>query len=172
MKHRSAKTRAHQPTTTYTLMHKLMASPTAPMPQARRNQQLLQMWNGLASIEKGETPSHNDWRVCSDAVNLLETLVTSGALADTNGLLPDAVAALANAAMRHTQTGAAIRLNGPGIQTVRAVLEDYAAALEMLPERTIIEAHRATEQRIRAIHQGRGQAHDVEVVALRSKTST
>jgi hypothetical protein len=44
-----------------------------------------------------------------------------------------------------------MRLDGPGLQAVRAVLEDYQAALECLPARTMVRCHRATEKRIREI---------------------
>lgn len=150
---------------TYSLIHTLMASPTAPMPAAWRVHQLTSMWQGLASIETGSAPTINDWGVCSDAVNLMETLLAQGHVTDPQRLLQDAVTALALAGKRAV-AGNPIRLDGPGIAAVRAVLEDYAAVLEQLPERTITQAHRATEQRIRAIHAGTRQAHDIEVIAL------
>lgn len=152
--------------TTYTHWHVLLADPVKPMAEAKRRHQLTRMWQGLAAIEHAKTPSTDDWRVCSDTVNLMETLVVTMRLAeDTGGLLLDAVAALAKAGKRH-QAGGQIRLDGPGITAVRAVLEDYAAMLAALPERTMIDCHRKTEQRIRAILAGRKQPHDVEVMAL------
>lgn len=151
---------------TYTQLDVLLASPTEPMPEAIRRHQLTRMWSGLAAIERDADPSPDDWRVCSDAVNLMESLVDAGWVEDAQGLLHDAVQALAQAGRRHVSSGAAIRLDAAGIQAVRAVLEDYAAALEQLSHRTMIEAHRATEARIRAIHQGHKRPHDVEVMAL------
>lgn len=150
---------------TYSLIHTLMASPTAPMPAHRRVHQLTSMWQGLASIETGSAPTSNDWRVCSDAVNLMETLLAQGHVTDPQRLLQDAVTALAMAGKRAT-AGRAIRLDGPGIAAVRVVLEDYAAALEQLPERTMTQAHRATEQRIQAMMRGHRQSHDVQIIAL------
>ncbi|MFM9880675.1 MAG: hypothetical protein ACKVOO_09745, partial [Burkholderiaceae bacterium] len=120
---------AHHPQRTYTLMHELMAQPVHPMPEAKRLHQLTVMWQGLRAIETEAAPTRNDWRVVSDAVNLLETLVGMGEAQDASGLLQDAVAALAEAARRHLHAGQPLRLSGQGIQTVRAVLEDYAAAL-------------------------------------------
>ena len=161
------------PPPTYTWAQALIASPVHPMPEPKRLHQLTRMWSGLAAIETAADPTPVDWRVCADAVNLLETLVHMGHCHDASGLLPDASHALAQAALR-LQPGAghrsaapgAIRLSGPGIHAVRAVLEDYAQALAHLPERTIIQAHRATERRIHQIQRGQGQAHDVRVVAL------
>lgn len=51
-----------------------------------------------------------------------------------------------------------LRLDGPGIAAVRAVLEDYQAALNTLPHRTMVRCHRATEKRVKAIY---GQANNL-----------
>ena len=59
-----------------------------------------------------------------------------------------------------------IRLDGPGIQAVRAVLEDYSAMLDVLPHRTVVQCHRKTERRMRKILYGVRQPHDVEVTQL------
>lgn len=157
--------RRRQPPQTYTIMHELMASPTEPLPEASRRHQLTRMWLGLANIETAAEPTTDDWRVCSDAVNLMETMVVMGEVQDSNRLLPDAVMALALAGKRHTEKGT-IRLDARGIQAVRAVLEDYAEIVAVLPARTMMRCHRLTEQRIRAILNGKRLAHDVEVVDL------
>lgn len=153
------------PVLTYTHWHELMASPTEPTPLASRTNQLTRMWSGLASIEQAAKPSTEDWRVCSDAVNLLETLIEMGVCQDENGLLHDAIAALAEAGRRHRE-GGSIRLDGAGIQTVRAVLEDYAAVLEQIPHRTAVTAHRRTERRVQDILAGKRRSTDVEVMDL------
>jgi uncharacterized protein YyaL (SSP411 family) len=135
------------------------------MAEKFRLHQLTRMWQGLAAIETSPAPTTDDWRVCSDAVNLMETLVGQGVVSDDSGLLMDAVEALAVAGKRHLK-GAPIRLDARGIQSVRAVLEDYAAVLDAVPARTVIRAHRATEKRIRDILKGKRRPHDVEVVDL------
>ena len=152
-------------TPTYSQLDLMLASPTEPMPEPKRRHQLTRMWSGLAAIERGAQPSTDDWRVCSDAVNLIESLVAAGWVEDAQGLLADAVQALAQAGRRHL-AGHAIRLDAAGIQAVRAVLEDYAAALEQIDHRSMLYAHRMTEARIREIHAGRKRPHDVEVMAL------
>lgn len=161
MKHRRHTPRPR----TYTMLDELMASATAPMPEAARLHQLTRMWQGLRSLETAPQPTPDDWRVCSDAVNLMESLVGMGEVADTQGLLADAVQALALAGRRH-RAGGAIRLDGTGMQAVRGVLEDYAAALGALPARTMMRAHRRTELRIQDILAGRKRPHDVEVMDL------
>jgi hypothetical protein len=154
-----------KPPVTYTLIQEMMASPTEPTPEGLRRHQLTRMWAGLANLEQAPAPSTDDWRVCSDAVNLLETLVEMGEIEDASGLLLDAVEALANAGKRH-MGGKGLRLDAIGIVTVRAVLEDYATVLDALPYRTMVRCHRQTEKRIRAILAGKGKPHDVEIVRI------
>jgi len=60
---------------TYTIMDELMASPTHPLPEKSRLHQLTVMWQGLAALETAPHPTKNDWRVVSDAVNLMETFI-------------------------------------------------------------------------------------------------
>lgn len=153
--------------TTYGLLDTLFAAPDRPMPEAKRTHQLTRMYGGLHALETAAHPTPDDWRVVSDAVNLMETLVKDMRLCeDTSGLLEDAVAALALAGARHLETGAPIRLDGPGIQAVRAVLADYSSVLETLSERAMTECHRLTEQRVMAIYAGRAKKHDVQVVSV------
>lgn len=149
----------------YTLLDVIQASAVHPMPEARRTYQLTRMYEGLRSLETSPEPTTEDWRVCSDAVNLMETLIGMGTVEDGTGLLMDAITALAEAGRRH-QKGHAIRLDARGIQAVRAILEDYATVLESVPERTMLQAHRLTERRIIEILAGRRLPHDVEVMDL------
>ena len=158
----------------YSLLDELTASHTEPLPQEWRTHHLTRMWQGLVALETAPAPDTDDWRVCSDAVNMLETLVKRGPwmacdgslveIAD-NGLLDDAITALAMAGRRH-RAGGSIRLDGAGIRAVRAVLEDYAMVLETLPARSMVRCHRLTEQRIAEILAGKRQPHDVEVMDI------
>ena len=159
------KKRKPQPAYTYTLMHELYASPKNPLPDAWQRTQLTSMWDGLAQMETGTNPCGDDWRVCSDAVNLLETLIQQRVVEDRQGLLYDAITALAQAGQRNIK-GLPLRLSGQGMQAVRAVLEDYSAVMAVLPARTMIRCHRLTERRVWDIQHGKRQAHDVCVVAV------
>ena len=151
------------PPPTYSLLDEMTASPTQPMRKDRRVHQLTVMWEGLQAIETAPAPNADHWRVCSDAVNMMETLVEMGVVEDGSGLLLDAVAGLAVAGQR-AMRGESIRLDGPGIRAVRSVLEDYATVIEHLSERTMVRCHRRTEKRIREILAGRKKQHDIEVV--------
>jgi uncharacterized protein YyaL (SSP411 family) len=150
----------------YTLMDELAASPVEPLPIDFRRHQLTRMYEGLAAMEKAPSPTTDDWRVVSDAVNLMETLIESMKVCqDESGLLMDAITAMAMAGKRH-KAGGAIRLDGAGIQAVRAILEDYAALIEVLPARVMIRCHRLTEKRLHEMLDGKAKPHDVEVTFL------
>jgi mRNA-degrading endonuclease YafQ of YafQ-DinJ toxin-antitoxin module len=81
---------------TYNVFNELLASPTEPLPQEYRTHQLTRMYEGLHALETADNPSTEDWRVVSDAVNMLETLVVEMEVCeDASGLLQDAIRGLA-----------------------------------------------------------------------------
>lgn len=180
----------------YTLVDVMMASPSQPLPASQRSYQLIRMHQGLEAMEKSPEPTTEDWRMVSDAVNLMETLVTSGSFLKTEidpetgeevqtpipGMwhgcdggpveIKDASGLLQDAvtamalAGKRHRAGGNIRLDGAGIQAVRGVLADYGDLLDVLPARTMIKAHRETERRIHEILSGKRKPHDVEVMDL------
>lgn len=151
--------------TTYSHWDELFASATEPLSVERRTHQLTRMYQALHQLETADNPKIADWRVVSDAVNMLETLVMEmNVCEDSSGLLMEAVTAMAAAGHRHKHHGKPIRLDGPGIQAVRAVLASYAEIIETLPARAMIRCHRLTEKRLHAILDGRKQSHDVQIL--------
>lgn len=159
----------------YSKMHELLASPSQPMPIANRRHQRMRLADALHELMHAPTPGNNCWRVISDAINLMETLVQQGEapitdpatgkvvashwrgcdgdpveIGDASGLLPDAIAAMAKAGQRMLE-GKPMRLDGPGIEAVRAATSDYLTALDALPARTMVRRHRSTEKRTREI---------------------
>jgi hypothetical protein len=180
----------------YTLFDVMLASPSEPLAEYLRRHQLTRMHQGLEAMEKAPAPTTEDWRVVSDAVNLMETLVNSGSFFeikvdpetgearqvpipghwhDCDGgpvEITDASGLLPDAvtamamAGKRHKAGGNIRLDGAGIQAVRGVLADYGDLLEVLPARTMIKAHRETERRIHEILAGKKKPHDVEVMEL------
>lgn len=159
---------------TYSLMDEIMAPKDKPLPEFKIRHQLSRMYQGLRSLETDEKPSVTDWEIVSDAVNMLEMLTTLNGgwwldcdgdkvqIKDHSGLLSDAVSAMAHAGRRHIEYGV-IRLDAKGIATVRGVLEDYAALVEIMPARVMIHCHRKTEKRLQEIIQGKAKPHDVVV---------
>lgn len=151
--------------THYTLMDVMLASQTQPTPYEKQRHQLTRIYAGLDAIERSPAPNVDDWRVCSDAVNLMETLVTKRGwidcegnpvdVLDNSGLLGEAVAALSRAHGFY-KTHGKIRMDAQGIHAVRAVVEDYAQMLEILPHRVMVQCHRLTEQTIqKALQHGK-----------------
>ncbi len=125
----------------------LMASPTEPISKEKRTHQLTRMYMSLLSIETATNPSKEDWLAVSDAINMLDTLVTNMKVCqDESNLLQSAVDAMQSAAMRHIEDGKPIRLDGPGMQAVRAALSSYAEMLETVPARTMYQCHILTER--------------------------
>jgi hypothetical protein len=150
----------------YTLLDELTASPTDPLPEHWRTHQLTKMYQSLNQLEQGENPTPDDWRICSDAVNLVETLVLEMKVCqDDSGLLMDAITALAMAGKR-SKEGKTLRLDGAGIVAVRSILRDYSELLDVLPARTMVRCHRLTEQRIQDMLNGKRRPHDVEICDL------
>jgi len=155
--------------TPYTLLHEMQASTTAPVPEAHRIYQLTRMWEALAALEAQPSPPADDWRVCSDAVNLMETLVECGPwmdcqgqlvdVLDSSGLLKDATNAMAGLIRAPQQ-----QVPPPGsLRCVRMVLIDYAEALGRLNHRSMIRCHRLTAKRILEVRRGKREVGDVVV---------
>ena len=153
----------------YTLIDEMQASTTTPVPEAHRIHQLTRMWEALAALETQPSPPADDWRVCSDAVNLMETLVECGPwmdcqgqlvdVLDGSGLLKEAIAAMAGLVLAPQQ-----QVPPPGsLHCVRMVLIDYAEALGRLNERSVIRCHRMTAKRILEVRRGKRQPGDVVV---------
>lgn len=150
----------------YSLLDEISASTTEPIKKEWRTYQLTMMYNGLNRLEKSDSPTPDDWRVCADAVNLMETLIIEmNVCEDKNNLLTDAITALANAGKR-SKENKTLRLDGQGIQAVRSVLRDYAELLDILPARIMIRCYRLTEKRIQEILNKKLKPHDIEVCKL------
>ena len=168
----SAKPARVVPKIHYTLQQEIKASPFSPMAQANCLYQFKQVRNALADLEFGDDPTDESWRIVSDAINLLETLVRHGEypiknesglvvashwpgcgvnvsveMGDKAGLLQDAIDGMLKADELAKQ-GLPLRLDASGLVAVKAVLEDYIQALRVLPARTMIRCHRATEIRL------------------------
>lgn len=159
----------------YTMLDEMMASPSEPIKLELRIHQLCAIRSAFDNLLHHPEPSKDDWRLCSDAVNIVETFIKRKTwldcdgepvdIEDKSGLLQDAITALALAVQRHRK-GGHIRLDAAGINAVRSIIDDYESLACTLPARALIACHRATEKRIHAILRGKKQPHDVEVVEL------
>ncbi len=147
----------------YSHLDVLMADPVKPTPEFKRTYQLTRMWQGLHTLETTTTGTVDDWSVVSDAINIMETLLEMGWLADPDNLLEESMQAMSNAGHRH-QDGQPLQLTKEEGNVIHGLLEDYASALEQLPYRVMITAHRKTQQRIHEILDGKLRPQDVKFV--------
>jgi hypothetical protein len=122
--------------TTYTHWDVLLASPTDPLPVKKQKHQMALMRKSLENCKTESTL--RDIAVLATAVDLMTTLCDMGHLEDADNALEDAMAALMQD-----------KLNDIGVKTFEGILEDYEMVMESLPARTMIMAHRATENRIK-----------------------
>lgn len=136
---------------TYSRMDVLLASPTHPMRPEGYRHQITRMHLALQAMEKGAAPAADDWRLLSDAYNLVEQLTLMG-LAHDAGLLPVAQRELALAGARHVDEGKPLRLSGAGIAACRELLATWQQALAELPARDIVSAHAQTERRMHKLY--------------------
>ena len=133
----------------------LMANPDKPLKKKLRTAKLNCLYEALRSIEQDADPEISAWNELSTAVKLTDTLINCGPwqlgdlevrVEDSQGLLKDAMQALSIAGLRRLE-GKPLRLDGAGIQAVRATLADYATCLENLSERSILRAIIVTRKR-------------------------
>jgi hypothetical protein len=151
---------------TYTLMDEIMSSPTVPISEDRRTYQLTLLYQALAALKLDPQPTKYDWQVCSDCVNLMETLILEMKVCqDQDNLLNDATLALVRAGKRK-KDGNNIRLDAEGIKALQALFEDYAELVAILPERVMVKCFRLTEKRIQDLRKGKKKAHDIEIMEL------
>lgn len=148
--------------TTYSMLEAMMASPTEPLPIEKRMYQLQVMWDALENLQNAPTPTQNDWGAVAGAINMMEALRDLGAVEDPENAIDDAQQAMGKAGMRSLD-GKNIRLDGNGLMLIKGILEDYCEALEALPARTVISAHRYAEKRVGAILKGKRRPTDVSV---------
>ena len=134
---------------TYSLWDVLLASTTQPISEEKRQRQLTRMYIALDQIEKGDNPTVDDLALVSDAVELTnrfhgEWVTTFGIDDELMGIISEARESLLNSYSRY-QNGANIRLTGKGMQSVRDVMHHYYLLINSMPERNVLQLHRATE---------------------------
>ena len=149
---------------TYSVMDAMMASPDHPMKAHRRDYQMMIIRTSLASIERAENPTTDDWKIISQAINMMEMLVEMGFAKDEDGLIKDAIDAMASSAQRYKDKKV-MRFSGNEMKVIRGIIDDYQTMIENLDERTMIHCHRKTEMRLQEILSGKKRSTDVRIPA-------
>jgi hypothetical protein len=145
-------------------MDAMLASPDHPMKEERRQYQLMVIRTALYSIERAENPSVEDWKIISQAINMMEMLVEMGFAKDEDGLIQDAIDSMATAAQRYKDKNV-MRFTGSEMNVIRGIVDDYQTMIENLDERTMIYCHRKTEMRLQDILNGKKRPTDVRITA-------
>ena len=149
---------------TYSVMDAMMASPDHPMKAQRRDYQMMIIKTSLASIERAENPTTDDWKIISQAINMMEMLVEMGFAKDEDNLIKDAIDAMASSAQRYKDKKV-MRFSGNEMKVIRGIIDDYQTMIENLDERTMIYCHRKTEMRLQEILSGKKRPTDVRIPA-------
>jgi hypothetical protein len=137
-----------------------------PADPQRRNAVLLRFLSSLDSMARGSHPGEAEWRDLSDAINTVETLALRLQKLDASEVMPvvnAAIAAMVGAANRF-KAGQGMRLDAPGLQALRDVVDVYRQCLEGLTEREMALAQAETQRRVNALLHAKNPTH--EVIAL------
>jgi len=149
---------------TYSVMDAMLASPDKPMKEEKKIFQMMMIRTALYSIERAEKPTIEDWKIISQAINMMEMLVEMGFAKDEEGLIGDSVDAMYNMALRYKDKKV-MRFSGSEMKIIRGIVDDYQTMVENLDERTMVHCHRKTEMRLQDILSGKIRDCDVKVSA-------
>ena len=162
MKKHAKRRAAHVPQ--YTLMHELAGSPTSPVAEHLLVGHLGLLRAALLALQTDPAPTTTAWGTLSDAVNMLASLQELGYINDDSEEIVKAKDAMGEAGARHL-AGGVLRLSGPGIATLHALLDDYSDVVHALSARQFIKAVRHAERRVLELMRGKSAAGD-RVIAL------
>lgn len=122
--------------------------------------------SALETMVRGESPSEDDWRALSDAINTVEVLALRMEKLVPQEVMPvinRAIAAMVGAANRF-KAGHRMGLDGEGIQALRDVIDIYRQCLDGLTSREMSVAQQLTQQRVTQLL--RSKKTSTEVVAV------
>lgn len=148
----------------YSLWDELRADPVQPLAIQDRINTVGKMADSMAALKLDPCPPVEDWRRLSDMVNMVHTLVDMGEMVDSQALLADVFEAMVKASDRY-KADQPLRFDGPGVQAMDALFQDFSTAVSVLPARTMIRCHRLTVKRLQAVRKGQ-QKVSGRVVAI------
>lgn len=137
-----------------------------PADPARKTRLLAKFWSALESMARGQHPGEEDWRLLSDAINTVETMAVHMRKLVPAEVMPAvnaAIAAMVGAANRF-KAGQGMRLDGPGLESLREVVDIYEQCLDGFTEHEMAQAQAETQRRMNALL--RSPVHSKEVVTL------
>ncbi len=134
-----------------------------PADPQRRAGVMLRFLTALDAMARSEHPGEEEWRDLSDAINTIETLALTLHKLDPAEVMPlvnAAIAAMVGAAKRFRE-GKGMRLDAPGLQALRSVIDVYRQCLEGLTEREMAMAQAETQRRMNQLLHARQPTHEV-----------
>lgn len=92
------------------------------------------------------------WKDIADVVNVTETMAAKCGMLTKKALVYTAAANTAmTAAQQRYKAGKSLRLDGPGIEAVRAVISIYEQSLKLLKERQVEDAFVTTQREVQRL---------------------
>lgn len=129
----------------------------------RRNAVLVRFLSALDAMASGQHPGEAEWRDLSDAINTVETLALHMGKLDQSEAMPlvnASIAAMVGAANRF-KAGKGMRLDAPGLQALRDVIDVYRQCMEGLTEREMEQAQAETQRRVNILLRAKQQSREV-----------
>lgn len=133
----------------YTKAEELTASASKPLHQRKRGPLVAAVQGATQAVAEGN-PTVEQWRVLADAANIAETMLTMGLFDDPDALFTDAVNAVADLGRKYGH-GQAMELDAEQQLHLNDFADAYGQMLAQASERSYIQAHRATERRLREL---------------------
>jgi len=142
---------------TYTHFDELLANPVNPFPVDKQTYFLTRIYEALDAITA--EPDIENWRTLADVINLLTTLVEDmDVLEDSERIIQQAKDVIRKAFESNNRS---LSVVDSGI--IHALVESLEEAVQTLPARTVIRAHRLTEKRVQSILNGNRQHGDIVI---------
>ena len=142
---------------TYTHFDELLANPVNPFPVEKQTYFLTRIYEALDAITG--KPDIENWRTLADVINLLTTLVEDmEVLEDKEKTIQQAKDVIRQAFESNNRS---LSVVDSGI--IHALVESLEEAVQTLPARIVIRAHRLTEKRVQSILNGRRQHGDIVI---------
>jgi hypothetical protein len=148
----------------YSAIAVTLSSTTEPLSEDFRAHTIERLRAAVQAMTTDEQPTVEDWRVCCDAVNAMETIVKKEWATDEHGLQPDALLAMALAGQR-LMDGKPLRLDEVGATAMRHLIVDYEACMAGLSEKSMRIVFNETDRRTHDLRHGINRnPHDTHVV--------
>ena len=142
---------------TYSHFDELLANPVNPFPVEKQTYFLTRIYEALDAITA--EPDIENWRTLADVINLLTTLVEDmDVMQDSEKTIQQAKDVIRKAFESNNRS---LSVVDSGI--IHALVESLEEAVQTLPARTVIRAHRLTEKRVQSILNGNRKHGDIVI---------